>query len=98
MNELIHADIFFFITTIVVIVLGILVAVILFYVARAFKEIKEIVVIGRREAELLSGDIADARKRVREGAINIRSIITFLLRFFGNEGNNKKTKGRNKQK
>ena len=68
MNTLIHADIFFFVTTIAVVIVGIALTVALIYLAKVFSDVREITRQVKEEAILFREDIAGLRADVkREG-------------------------------
>ena len=66
MSSLIHADIFFLITTIVVIVVGILLAFVLLKLAGILKNVKDISDEAKEEAARIVTDVADLRQEIRE--------------------------------
>lgn len=80
MNTLIHADIFFFITTIVTIVLGILLAIALIYITIILADIREISRIARRESDEIAEDIHVLRKEVHSELRRGSSVIASLYR------------------
>jgi len=80
MESLIQADIFFFITTIVVIVLGILSVIILFYITTILADIREISRIARSESEGIAEDIKHIRKEVNDELQRGPSIIFSLIK------------------
>jgi len=84
MESLIQADIFFFITTIVVIVLGILSAIILFYITTILADIREISRIARSESEGIAEDIKHIRQEVNDELQRGPSIIFSLIKVIRN--------------
>lgn len=68
METLIHADIFFFITTIFIVIVGTGLAVVIAYVVPILKNIRRISQIAKEEAEKLAQDIEDVRVAVKEEA------------------------------
>lgn len=69
MNTLIHADIFFFITTIAVIVFTILSSIALYYLIGSLKNFKEITTDLKNAVNDASDDIAELKERVSESFI-----------------------------
>ena len=63
-DSLVQADIFFFITSIAVVVLSILGAILLFYLIRALRKVDEVVSIVKREVETVRDDITQFRASV----------------------------------
>jgi uncharacterized protein YoxC len=53
MNTLIHADVFFFITSIAVVIISIILIIALIYVVKIFRDIKKLTEIAKKEADLL---------------------------------------------
>lgn len=97
MDTLIRADIFFFITSVVVVILGILFAIVLAYAVYILREVKEIVRIVRRESELLSEDIADLREKVVTEGFRWSFIFGFMRKLWGTRSTIKrKSRGENK--
>ncbi len=90
MDTLIHADIFFFVTTIVVIFIGILLVIILAYIATIVADIKKISALVRKESAEIALDIKDIRNEIRDdimsgasSATKIFSIINTFRKFSG---------------
>ena len=95
MDTLIHADIFFFITTIAVVVITLLVVVVLIYLIKVLNRIKSIAEQVRDETILFREDIHDLRDSVRREGFKIKNLFTVFQRFipfFSKQKNNKKSK------
>ncbi len=58
-------DIFFFVTTIAVVVVGLLLAILTAYLISIFKDIKRITAEARRQTDLLAEDIQAIREDVK---------------------------------
>lgn len=65
MENLIQSDIFFFITSIAVIVVTIFILIILWYVLRILKNVKDVSDIIKRESFFVLSDLSGLRKRVK---------------------------------
>jgi hypothetical protein len=78
MNGFLEMDIFFFITTIVVVAIGALLAFILLRIWRILGHIEEISKDVSAESALLRDDIADVRARIRSEGLKITYFKTFL--------------------
>ena len=82
MQTLIHADIFFFVTTIVVILVAIVLIVILICIAIIMADIREISRIVRKETGEIAEDLKDIhseiRANMRSGAGPLRSLFSFF--------------------
>ena len=61
MDSLIHADVFFFVTTIAVVVVGVALTVVLIYIAKIMRDIKKITGHVHDETVLFREDLAEFR-------------------------------------
>lgn len=68
-------DVFFVITTAVVVLLGIFGAVILFYIVKIVKAVSKIVATVQRETEELAQDFKEMKQDVKEGVHDMREGI-----------------------
>ena len=91
MDTLIHADIFFFVTTIVVIVVGILFAIALIYLVMILKRVKNITEAVREETILFREDIHELRGSVKREGFKLKSMLNFGYNIF-DRFNGKKSK------
>lgn len=82
MTELLQANIFFFITSIVTIALGILGAIILYQVIKILRSIRAILARIEAESDMIVGDIQAARDFVASGGL-ISHLISFAARASG---------------
>lgn len=98
MESLIHADIFFFITTIIVIILGIFFAIILFYIAKILADIREISRIARDGSADIAEDIKLIRKEVNDELLGGSSIIFSLIKVIRSLFRHRKTTSRSNTK
>jgi hypothetical protein len=78
MDTLIHADIFFFVTTIVVVVLGIALLIALIYLIQALRKIRNIVEQVREETVLFREDVKDLRSSIRREGFTIAHAFSFV--------------------
>ena len=92
MDKLVHADIFFFITTCAIVLLTIIFAVVLVYGIFVAKNVLYIVKKIKEESDNISGDIAHARQKIREQGMKVASYVAFFksLVNFGSERKSKK--------
>lgn len=74
MRTLIHADIFFFITSIFVVVLTIVLAVAGVYFILILRDMKYISRKVKIEGEEIIGDVKELREKIREEGVGLRSI------------------------
>lgn len=80
MESLIHADIFFFVTTVIVILLGIILIVVFVYIAKILADIREISRIARSESADIADDIHMIRSEVQAELRRGSSIVASLAR------------------
>ena len=92
MTTLVHADIFFFITTIVTVALGILVAVALWYVVLILRDLRHLSDLARTGGEKLAGDLDGLRAAAKEEGVKIKSIFDFFLSLFVRRSKRKSAK------
>ncbi len=82
MDTLIHADIFFFVTTIAVILVAVLLTGILTYLFFIAREIREIFRIIKSETRLIKNDVDDLRSELRKEGIVWQTVSRFLTGIF----------------
>ena len=82
MDSLVKADIFFFITSIAVVIGTALLAVLLIYGIMIAKDFLAVSRRVKREAELISMDIHDAREHIRKQGAEMGSFWGFLKAIF----------------
>lgn len=82
MDTLIKADVFFFITTIAVVLLAILFIIVLIYIIRILNDMKYISRRLKKESDLVSEDIAELRAQMRRGGFKLRNLITFFSNIY----------------
>ncbi len=96
MSEVLKANIFFFITGIAVVALAVIFGVILVYLIRIMRDVKDISKVAREQAHLLAGDMDDIRKKVRSAEWRWSDTISSLAGLW-NRINGSKRKGRSKK-
>lgn len=72
------ADIFFFITTVAVVVFSLLGAVMLFYGIKIARDIQKIAEIARRESEEIIKDIDDVRGAFKQKVVSLIGILSSI--------------------
>ncbi len=82
MNTLIHADVFFFVTTIAVVVVGIAFTVVLIYVAKILSDFKKITAQVHEETVLFREDLRDLRGEVRREGFKLFRLAEFWKKIF----------------
>ncbi len=78
MDTLIHADIFFFVTTIAVVVVAAAFTVVLVYLAKVLRDVKDITAEFKKETMLLREDLDMLRHDVRREGLRLEHIVTFF--------------------
>lgn len=91
METLIHADIFFFITTIIVILIAIGVLWIIFYIIRILRNIDRLSTIFRRGGEEIADGIGSIAKGLKQDTASGKIWNKILSFFFPNFKNKKKS-------
>jgi len=95
MNTLIHADIFFFVTTIAVVIITIALTVLIVYLVKVFRNVRKITEMVSEETVLLRRDIGDLRSEIRMRGTQAIGVFDWIERFFGGK---KKSRSRKKSK
>lgn len=80
MDGFLKMDIFFVVTTLVVVVLGVLLILIFIRVLRVLKKIEEVADMVSEEGKLIKEDIAEARTELREKGFRLRTIANLFMR------------------
>jgi len=82
MNELLHANIFFFITSAAVILTFIVVLVLLFYILSIIKDVRKISSRTQKEVDAIANDIDAARDGIKNESKKILSLWTVVSNMF----------------
>jgi uncharacterized protein YoxC len=88
-NSFIHADIFFFVTTIAVVVVALLLVIALIYLIMALNRIKHIAEQIREETILFREDIHDLRDSVRREGFKVKNLFDIGYGIFKRRKNKK---------
>ncbi len=78
MSQVLQANIFFFITAVTVVVLGIILAFALVYLIRILRDVKEVSALLKEQAEMLSADMNDLRQKIRRTEWRWADIFTAI--------------------
>ena len=92
MTSLIHADIFFFITSIAVTVGGILIVILLIYAIFILRDVFIVSERVKRETELIAMDIDSAREHIKKQGEEFSSILGFFKGILNIRNRHKKSK------
>jgi F0F1-type ATP synthase membrane subunit b/b' len=79
MDEFLKMDVFFFVTTIAVVLVTVLFAFALWKLLRILKRIEHISEEASKEADALRADLAAMRAEIRSGKGRLKSFLHFLL-------------------
>ena len=83
MDTLIHADIFFFVTTIAVVVFTIAITVLVVYLVQIARSVQKIADAVNDEVSLVRRDMSDLRSGIRERGAQAGAAIDWIKQFFG---------------
>ncbi len=83
MNDFLKMDIFFFTATVVVVVIGILIALILFRIWRILGSAERIANMAEAETSQIREDISEMRRSVKSNGFQWKFVIRFIKRMFG---------------
>jgi uncharacterized protein YoxC len=92
MNALIHADVFFFVTTIAVVVVAAAFTVALVYFIGVLRNVRDVSKAVKEEAYLIREDIRVAREDVKREGFKLKHVVSFFSRFSNKKQGRKKTK------
>ena len=76
MEEILKADIFFFITSVAVVVVGLLATIALLLLIKILRDVREIADIAKSEVHGLQQDFANVRKDVKSGVRATKAFVT----------------------
>ncbi|HYE23420.1 MAG TPA: hypothetical protein VEA92_03185 [Candidatus Paceibacterota bacterium] len=80
MDAFLQMDIFFIVTTIVVIVIGALIALVLFYVVRLLRTLERIARDVEGEAKAIISDIDDVRAKARIEGFKVGNLLSLVTK------------------
>lgn len=78
MQSIIHADIFFFVTTIALIVLAAVLVIVIIYVITILNDLKKITAKFRKESEEVMDDIHNLRNHIKTEGLTMRYLSGFF--------------------
>ena len=90
MDSIIKSEIFFFITSIAVIVLSIGAAVVLVYAVRVLRDVDHVAKLVRDESDLIAKDVSHLREEAEEEGMKAGRFIKFIIKYFKKYAKNKK--------
>lgn len=80
MNDFYQMHVFFFVTTVAVVILTILLAVAAVYIIKILNDIKYISRKAKTEADIIAGELSELRQNVKQEGAKLK----FLSSFFNN--------------
>ena len=83
METIMKSEIFFFITSIAVVILTILIGIIAAYLIRILRNVDDISAKAKEEAALIKEDVADLRQNIRDEGIKVKSFVSFFNKLKG---------------
>jgi len=78
MTELIKADVFFFVTTVAVVLLAILFAVLMFYLIGIMRNVRDISALAKDEGKNIKEDIAELRANIKREGLRFKHLADFM--------------------
>lgn len=96
MSTLIHADVFFFVTTIAVVVVAVVLTIALVYFIRVLRTVRDVSEAIKEETNLIREDIRVAREDVKREGFKLKHLVSFLSNF-SNKKQGRKTNIKNKK-
>lgn len=78
MDDFLKQDVFFFITTVAVMVITILLGVFLVYVIRIARTVDNILLKVKAETDIITVELAELRKNVRKEGVKIKHFAKFF--------------------
>jgi hypothetical protein len=85
-ESLIHADVFFLISTIALVIISIGMGVALFYAIKILRNIKDVTDMLRDESQEIISDVKLLRKNLRDEGLKWKHVIDLVRNFFVRSG------------
>ena len=85
MTEVVHADIFFFITSVVVIVVGAGLAVATYFVIDILRDVRVVAKKVRKASDELEQDFEDLRSNIKSEGVRVRTVFEMVLGFMARQ-------------
>jgi predicted Holliday junction resolvase-like endonuclease len=82
MNNFAKMDIFFFVTTIAVVILTVLLAILIIYIIKISNDIKYISRKAKNEADFIAQDLSELRQNVRGGGAKLKYFLSFFSNLY----------------
>jgi len=78
MTEFIKADVFFFVTTVAIVLLAVLFAVFMFYLIGIMRNVRDISALAKDESKNIKGDIAELRTNIKREGLRFKHLADFI--------------------
>ena len=85
MTEIVHADIFFFITATAVIIIGLGMLIALYYVVLILRDVRAVAQKVRKASDELEQDFEIVRTEIKNGGLRVRTIFELVLGFIARQ-------------
>ena len=79
MTEILHADIFFFITSVAVIIISLLVSVLLYFAILIARDVSAVTAKIRQASDELEQDFESVRASIKNEGVRIKTFFEFLI-------------------
>jgi uncharacterized membrane protein YgaE (UPF0421/DUF939 family) len=83
MNTLIHADVFFFVSTIVFTIIGLGIAIALFYVIKILRTLNDVSKKVKEESDGIIADVHALRGSIKSEGFKMKYAVSFMKALFG---------------
>lgn len=90
MNTLIHADIFFFISTIALVFISLGLIISLVYIIKILRNVSDVSDKVKDESTEILADIKEMRTDIKKEGFKLRYVSSFFSRLFGRRAKSKK--------
>jgi len=85
MADVLHADIFFFISSIATVILSILLAIALYYAIRILHDVRNVTEKIRKASDDLEHDFDQLRESVKGEGVRVKTIVELVLGFIARQ-------------
>ena len=82
MDDVLKADIFFFITAIAILVFSVFLAIAFFYAIRILRDIKHISSMAKKESDIISEELSDLREHIKKGGTKVKYFLSFFDKIY----------------
>ncbi|MCH8986831.1 hypothetical protein IIA94_01540 [Patescibacteria group bacterium] len=98
MDDILKADIFFFITTIATIILSVFLGIVFFYTIRILHDIKHISSVAKKESTIISEELSELRENIKKRGTKLKYFLSFFDRLYSRTKRIKQKPKRKKNK